>query len=565
MKTPASPAKVPQAAPLLAIAAQFLRAGRPGEAIGPLREAARRWPGNDAILHDLGLACLESGQIGEAIAALRGSVAANPRFADAHLRLGIALEVSGAPDAALASYQRAAEVLPSLADARYRAGNLLDSLGRTREAIVAFRRAAASAPKTTLGRIAAARALLAENRDAEAEKALRQALALDRDNAVALDLLGNTLADAGRFAEARDYLLRAIERSPLLAGSYYDIVRSRRIGPEDSALIGRMRAALTHPGLEPAQRARVHLALGKAADDLGDYQEAMRQFDAAEALRNMIVRFDPVAFARLVERMIAQFTPEFIAAADCGSDDTTPILIVGLPRSGTTLIEQILSAHPEVGGGGELPFWNERGRNWQQSSGAGSVAAFLATAATDYVRLLRDIAPGAARVTDKMPQNFLWAGLAHLALPRATIIHCRRSPIDTALSIHRTHFNGRMSFPTGGNALVGYVRAYQRLCAHWRRVLPAERFIEIDYEALTAAPETVVRRMVSACGLGWDDACLRPEQNTRAVKTPSKWQARQPFYRSAVGGWRAYEGWLGALGALVGEEGQGSALDKLGP
>jgi tetratricopeptide (TPR) repeat protein len=562
MKPPANPAQMPQVAPLLAIAAQFLRAGRPGEAIGALREAARRLPGNDAILHDLGLACLECGQVGEAIAALRGSVAANPGYADAHLRLGIALEAAGALGEALACYERAAEVPPFPADASYRAGALLDSLGRGEAAIACYRHAAARGPDSMLGRIATARALLAENRDSEAERALREVLALDGDNAAALELLGNTLAEAGRFDEARDMFQRAIDRSPLVAGAYYDIVRGSRIGPGDRALIARMRAALAHPALEPAQRSRLHLALGKAADDVGDHAEAMRHFDEAEALRNSVVRFDLAAFEARVDRMIAHFTAEFVAGAACGSDDATPILIVGLPRSGTTLVEQILSAHPEVGGGGELAFWNERGRDWQQSGAAGADAGFLAAAAADYVRKLRGIAPGAARVTDKMPQNFLWAGLVHLALPRATIIHCRRSPIDTALSIHRTHFNARMSFPTGGVALVGYVRSYQRLCAHWRLVLPEERFVEVDYEALTAEPDMVVRRIVAACGLAWNDACLRPELNTSAVKTPSKWQARQPIYRTSVGSWRAYEPWLGALRALV--DGDADATRRCG-
>jgi Sulfotransferase family len=136
-------------------------------------------------------------------------------------------------------------------------------------------------------------------------------------------------------------------------------------------------------------------------------------------------------------------------------------------------------------------------------------------------------------------------------LPRATIIHCRRSPIDTALSIHQTHFNPRMSFPTGGAALVGYVRAYQRLCAHWRRILPPQRFIEIDYEALTAAPEAEIRRIVAACGLTWNEACLSPDKNPRVVRTPSKWQARQPIYPAAVGRWHAYEPWLGPLRELI--------------
>ncbi len=541
----------PNAARLLELAAQCLRAGRQEAALAPLREAARLAPGNAAIWHDLGLACLECGLIEESVGALRASVAASPRYADAHLRLGIALEAAGAVPDALAAYRRAANLQPTLADARYRAGELLVSLGRMREAIEAYRRAAASAPASTLGRMAAAKALLAEDRDAEAEVILREILLHENDNAAALDALGNLLADAGRFDEARACLLRAIEAAPLRAGSYYDVVRCRRIGPHDAALLARMRAALALPNLEPAQRARVHLALGKAADDLGDAGEAMRQFDAAEALRNAIVRFDPAAFEARVERLIACFSRDiFAGAAAARQDAPAPVFIVGLPRSGTTLVEQIVSAHPQVHAGGEMGFWNERGRDWEERGGGVPRPIFLADAAADYRRLLRGMAPRAACVTDKMPLNFQWAGLIHLAMPLATIIHCRRNPLDTALSIHKTHFNPRMAFPTGGAALVGYVRAYQRLCAHWRHVLPAERFIEVEYEALTGDPESVIPGLVGACGLAWDAACLRPERSPRVIKTPSKWQARQPIYRTSVESWRAYEPWLGPLAQL---------------
>jgi Flp pilus assembly protein TadD len=540
----------PQVAPLLAQAAHLLKAGRPADAVVPLRQAARWLPGNAAVLHDLGLACLECGRTSEAVEALRGSIAADPGFQDSHLRLGIALETTGSVDAALAAYGRAAELQP-LPEATYRAANLLDNLGHERQAIEMFRRAAASAPGTTLGRISMARALLTENRDAEAEKILRRVLEGERDNAVALDLLANTLADAGRFTDARRYFLRAIDKAPGLAGSYYDLVRCSRIGPGDSELIARMRAALESQSLEPAQRVRVHLALGKAADDLGDYQEAMHQFDAAEAVRNGIVRFDLAKFEARVDRLIAHFTPELLSrASESGPEDATPILVFGLPRSGTTLVEQILSAHPEVRAGGELSFWMERGSAWERADSAEAKVEQLSSSTTDYLRLLRGLAPGAARVTDKNPLNFQWAGLFHLALPRATLIHCRRNPLATALSIHQTHFNPRMSFPTGGAALVGYVRLYQRLCDHWRRVLPPDRFIEVDYETLVEDPEPVIRRIVAASGLTWSNACLFPERNTRTVKTPSKWQARQPIYRHAIDRWQSYEPWLGPLGEL---------------
>jgi len=149
--------------------------------------------------------------------------------------------------------------------------------------------------------------------------------------------------------------------------------------------------------------------------------------------------------------------------------------------------------------------------------------------------------------------NFLWAGLIHIAFPQATIIHSRRAAVDTALSIHQTHFHPTLAFPTGGAELVAYFRSYQRLMDHWRSVLPADRFLEVDYAELTRSPEAVIRRIIAACGLAWDDACLRPELNPRAVKTPSKWQTRQPIYRTSVERWRRYEPWLGPLRALVDE------------
>jgi len=543
---------------MLAVATQLLRAGRPAEAIIPLREAAGWQPGNAAILHDLGLACLECGQVAEAIAALRGSVAANPRFADAHLRLGIALEAAGEAEPALAAYARAAAILPSLADARYRAGDLLEKLGRMPEAIAAYRRAAASAPRTSLGRIAAAKALLAENRDGEAEKILRQALALDKSNAVALELLGALLAESGRFEEARTALLRAVDNATRRVGNFYDIARCRPIGAEDSALVERMRASLALPGLEPMSRARLHLGIGKAAADLGDFEEAMRHFNAAHAIRQAVMPFDLPGFEARVDRLIEAFPARLFAGPQLGARprlgacrDTPPVLIIGLPRSGTTLTEHILSAHPAVRAAGELPFWNERGRDWENAGALTPEPKLLEDASHAYLALLRGLSPGALRVTDKNPLNFLFAGLIHLAMPEATLIHCRRAPIDTALSIHQTHFNPRMQFPTGGTELVGYVRAYQRLMAHWRSVLPADRFFEIDYEHLTADPEPLIRRLVGACGLHWNEACLRPERNARVVKTASKWQARQPIYTRSAGLWRAYEPWLGPLRALL--------------
>jgi tetratricopeptide (TPR) repeat protein len=542
-----------QLAPLLALATNALRAGRPADAIAPLRDAALLQPSNAIIQHDLGLACLEVGRLADAIGAFERAVAANPRYDDAHFRLGIALEKLGNVGRALAAYDQATKLDPSLTEAWFRAGALVYTLGHREAAIGCFRHAAASGGRHSFGRLGKARALLVEDRNAEAEQVLRETLVADPTNAMAYDLLGNLLSEVGRFDEARACFERAIAIAPLLAGSYYELVRCRPVTVEDG-LLQPMKAALTTPGLEAGQRLRVHLAIGKAAEDLGDYGLAMEHFDAADAVRRGCASFNWAAFSTEIDRLIARCRPEWIARApDLGSSDVTPVLILGMPRSGTTLVEQIISMHPEVRAGGELHFWNQRGAAWHSSGADGNDKSFVAKVAADYLGVLRAIAPRAARVTDKMPFNFLWAGLIHVAFPRAIIIHCRRAPVDTALSIHQTHFHPSLAFPTGGAELVAYFRSYHRLIDHWRSVLPADRFIEVDYEDLTRAPEPVIRRIIAACGLAWDDACLRPESNTRAVNTPSKWQARQPIYRASVARWRRYEPWLGPLRALVDE------------
>jgi tetratricopeptide (TPR) repeat protein len=544
---------------MLALATEFLRAGRPADAIAPLRDAARLQPSNPIILHDLGLACLEVGRVPDAIAALQGAVAINPRYADAYFRLGIALEKLGNIGGAIAAYDRTTKLLPSMSEAWFRAGDLVYTMGHRDEAIGCFRRAAATGGRTSFGRLGKARALLIEERNQEAEQVLRQTLVADPRNAMAYDLLGNLLSEVGRFDEARACFERAIAIAPMLAGNYYDLVRCRRVTSDDDGLLQQMQAALATLGLEAAHRQRLHLAIGKAADDLGDYALAMQHFDAADAVRRGSASFDSAAFSTEIDHVIARCTPEWIARAhELGSGDATPVLIIGMPRSGTTLVEQIISMHPKVGAGDELNFWNERGAAWHRSGDAGNEKPFLAKAAADYLDVLRAIAPKAARVTDKMPFNFLWAGLIHLAFPRAIIIHCRRAAVDTALSIHQTHFHPSLAFPTGGAELVAYFRSYQRLIDHWRSVLPADRFIEVDYEELTGTPEPIIRRIIAACGLVWHDACLRPESNPRAVKTPSKWQTRQPIYRTSVARWRRYEPWLGPLRALVDD---GSELD----
>jgi hypothetical protein len=297
---------------------------------------------------------------------------------------------------------------------------------------------------------------------------------------------------------------------------------------------------------------QLHLAIAKAFDDLADYGSAMRQIAKANAIRKSLSAFDGPALERHVDDLIGLFTPDFLARhAARGDPSRRPALIVGMPRSGTTLVEQILSSHPAVTGAGELRFWPSRDVPVDAREAEAWIGARQTTTAKDYLDLLDALAPDARRIIDKNPFNLFCLGLFHIVFPGAAIFHCRRHPIDTCLSICSTHITARGAFPADLNDLVFYYRQYARLMDHWRASLPLACFIQVDYEAVVADPEPESRRLVAALGLDWDAACLAPEQNRRVVKTSSAWQVRQPIHGASVDRWRRYEPWLGPLAELA--------------
>lgn len=475
---------------------------------------------------------------------------ARPETARSHYRRGLVLQQRGDLAAAIAEFAAAAELAPNHFETHETLGNLLYLTRRRDDAGVAFRKAAAAQPRSTGGRIAAAKAQFIADDFAAAEVSARRAVALDPRHAEANRMLGTILAASGRFDEAAGYFERAIDVDPLPVAALYELLRSRRITPADAIWIDKAEQCVAAETLIRQQRMALHFALGKAYDDLGDYAAAMRHFDSANAIRHHGEPLDRGMMADRIDQVIARFTPDFIAAhRDQGSQDETPVFIVGMPRSGTTLIEQIVSSHPAVAAGGELPFWNHCGPRWLE----GHIA--IDQAAGECIAMLRGISGDAHRVIDKNPFNFFWLGLIHLALPRARIIHCRRHPIDTCLSIYTTHFTTRMEFASDRGDLVFAYRQYQRAMDHWRAVLPAGCLMDMQYEALVSDREAAARRLVEFSGLPWDARCLHPERNRRVVRTASVWQVRQPIYTSSVARWRRYEPWLGELRSLQDDAG----------
>lgn len=527
-------------------------AGKIDAAIHTLEDAVRRHPADAALVSDLGLAYLQGQRPADAVAVLERAVALDPKSAAATYNLACAFERQRRYAEALATYERAVVIAPGLAQAHSRMGNLLHAQGRRDDALASFRRAAVAAPGTTLGRLNDVKLLMEQERSGEAEALLRTITADDPRSAEACRLLGNTLRETGRFDEAIVWLERAIATDRTQIAAYHDLAFSRRHHVEDRAFIDQMKRRLTDADLNDHERTLLHFAVGKCLDDLGEWADAIEQFDAGNALERRSLAFDRTRFAAQIDLLIGRITRDFIAAhAQFANHDATPVLVLGMPRSGTTLVEQIVSSHPLAAGAGELRFWNERSAPALDATPGLLTAACVESLAHDYLAMVRNAAPDAARVVDKMPFNFMWAGLIHLVLPRATIVHCRRHPVDTCLSIYFTRFATRQDFAYDRDDLVFYYRNYRRLMDHWRGVIDPARFLDLDYEALINDRESMTRRLLAFIGLPWNDACLAPESNTRVVKTASMWQARQPVYRTSVARWRHYEPWLGSLRGLA--------------
>jgi tetratricopeptide (TPR) repeat protein len=542
------PPDQPDVLDLLRQAAARRAAGDLPGSLVPLREAARRAPDQKIIQHDLGLTLASLGDLDAALRHFDRAVALDGRFGAAHFQRGKLLEAQGLPGAASA-YGAAAEAGLDSPDLFLRLASMLYRAGMRDEAASLYHRAAALAPETDAGRLARANAALIEGRLDEAERLFRQCLRAQPGLRDARSQLAHILAARGAFAEAETELLAALRHQPENIGLFYDLVKTRPVTPDDAPLLARMQAARATPA-EPTARIRLHLALAKAHDDLRDFPAAAAALDEADTLRMGISRFDRAAVTQRGAQIRQIFTPTYMAHPQhVGRDSNMPILLVGMPRSGTTLLERILARHPDVAGAGEVHFWEAQGRAFIQAADCAR-GADLRAVADAYLDRLAQAAPGRARVVDKMPYNFAWAPLVHLALPAARIIHCRRNPADTCLSILSADLTETESFSAVRDNLLFYYRFYQLLAAHARALLAPESWLDVTYEELVAAPEAAIRRVLEFCGLNWHPACLSPERADNAIRTFSQWQARQKIFAGSAGRRRHYDGWLEDFEAL---------------
>jgi len=533
----------------------YRQTGKPTESIRFAERAARLKPTEPHVYSNLGLSQMAVHDLLNATANFEKASVMNPNVAQNFHHLGVAFQLQGKDEDAIRSFRRAVALAPNSTETLHFLGQSLMNQLDTAGAIDCAERILKLKPNSATAHLLFANALIAENRTDEAEQHLNRAIELDPKDGTAHAMLGMRLQGLGRMDDANASFKRSIELQPEQGFAYCAFIRNHKTTSEDAGMIEKMEALAKNPSIPLRGQSFLHFGLGKAFEDLKQYEKAMRHFDEANRisyqLRFGTGKFDRKEYASTIDWAIDTFTRNsFATQQELQSKSDAPIFIVGMMRSGTTLVEQILSSHPQVTARGEQPFWMKRGSEALRPGSRGIDGQKLSRLAEQYLAVLRSLSPEARFLTDKMPDNYLALGLIHTAFPNARIIHTRRNPIDTCISIFTTP--NRTSDPYANNRenIVFAYEQYLRLMDHWRKVIPADRLFEVTYEQLVADREPLTRKMLEFIGLEWDEACLHPEDNERSVATPSVWQVRQPVYSTSVERWRRYEPWLGAFACL---------------
>lgn len=528
--------------------------GRSEEAIAAFTTALYVKPGHIEALNNRGNCLANAGRQAEALADFELALKQGPQVANIHYNRANCLRALGRFDDALHAYSRAIELQPDYLDALNNRGNLRRELGKLEDALADLDEVLRLDPRNIVALNNRANVLRELGRTGEALATYESAAATSArgDIAYIYNNLGDTLSELGRFSEAVAAFQTATRMDPDHSAAFLNLASAHRFTPDDpllTALVAARGRARTD-----ADRARLDYALGKAHADLGDPATAFQFFASGAATRRTLLPYDEAATLAFFARIKAAFTADAIdRLRGAGDPAQRPVFILGMPRSGTSLIEQILASHPDVHGAGELTAMNSVLKPLASRRGEfpacidGMDTSELAEIARQYINLTAPLAPTAARITDKMPLNFYFVGLIALAMPNARIIHVRRDPVDTCLSCFMQHFTQGHEFTNDLAELGRYWRAYDDLMTHWRHVLGDDAFRNVAYEDVVSDMESVARSLVDYIGLEWDDRCLQFHETQRAVRTASVKQVRQPIYTTSVERWRAYEPWIGPL------------------
>ncbi len=531
-------------------------------ALGKLDEAAASYHNALAIKPDyakahtnLGDAFRALGKLDEAATSYHNALAIKPDLAEAHSNLGLVLKALGKPDEAVASFREALAIKPDYAEAHSNLGDALKALGKLDEAVASYHRALAIKPDYAEAHNNLGNALKALGKPDEAAASYHDALAVKPDLAEAHSNLGLVLKALGRLDEAAASYRKALALKPDFTEAHLHLAVVSKFSEYDND-VKAMEDTYAMPGLSDEQRMYLAFGLGKSFEDLQQHEKAFGFFATANALKRKTCDFSIAGVEKNTGNLKKLFAENLFAKHHrAGSPDETPIFVLGMPRSGTTLVEQILASHPKVHGAGEISdldqvvtsyFGKSGGAKFINSVDRASADRFL-NAGNEYISRIREHSDTAGFITNKMPSNFWLIGMIGLMLPNAKIIHCRRDSRDICLSIFKNYFSGDGNYYAYDLAELGrYYNLYRDLMKHWHGVLP-DFIYDISYEDVVANQERESRALLEHCGLEWDPACLEFHRTDRPVHTASAAQVRRPIYKDSVQLWKRYEKQLAPL------------------
>ena len=527
--------------------------GRAADAV-PHYERLLAYDRRAGTLNDFASLLTGLGRFAAAAERYREALAQAPRDARLHANLGHVLHCLGDHRSAIEHARLATELDARLPEAYLHLGNALLAINEMHAAEAAYRTGLGVVPEHARLLLAHAMAERALGRVEEAALSARRAHELRPDGADAVALLGSLAIDRGRFEEAETLLKKALAMSPDLPEALTGLTAVRRMTAADAPWREAASRALSR-GLPVAHAIALHHALGKYCDDLGEFDAAFEHHRRGHELaRRSRPPYDRAATSARVTRTLSAFDRRALEELQpAGLAAERPVFVFGMPRSGTTLAEQILASHPQVHGAGEVLFW-QFAADAERAAQPRQRAATIAALGRRYLELLAALPAAATRVIDKLPSNFRNLGLIHAALPQARFIHLERDPLDTCLSIYFQGFTAAHAYAADLTDLGHYYREYRRLMAHWRTVLPPQLLLEVPYEALVDQPEAWARRMLEHIGLPWDARCLEFHRTERPVLTASSWQVRQPIGKGSIGRWRRYERFLAPLREALGAD-----------
>jgi tetratricopeptide (TPR) repeat protein len=507
-------------------------------------------PGKARGLLDQANKCLDEGAHAQAVEHFREFLALQPRHPEALCNLGVALVSLGRYQEAEPCYREAIEIDPLSAEALCNLATLLQ--GNPAEAEQYLRRALKINPKNVDARGKLGLALAFKGRLREAKAALKKALKAAPRHAEALLGLALIARTEGRFAEAESFINRALKVDPKLPGAWAAMNSIRRMTTADREWL-KGAEEIAASGISLWQEAELRFAIGKYHDDVDNYEPAFQNYRRAnELLKTVAQKYDRHVHSRLADDMIRGHSREALAGiGNGGSASMNPVFVLGMLRSGTSLVEQIIASHPSAKGAGELQFWIEAARAHDGELRQGLLGQPIRKKlAEDYLGVLARHGHGALRVVDKNNFNCDHIGLLHSVFPKARIIYMRRDPIDTCLSCYFQYFSTDLSFTLELSDLADYYKVHQRLMKHWCSALPAGTVLEVPYEELVADQVAWTHRIMDFLELEWDDRCLSFHKTERLVNTASAWQVRQKIYNRSVERWRHYEKFIGPLKGL---------------